>query len=157
MNERNQSSRTNETQEQRQNRLEKNREQTEFSRTNETEEQRQIRLEQQKKRSQVNRKEKTEKNKIGKIGNRQNTIRSPWPEPIPRDLKETRLQQFLEQMSMSNNWLKLLVQFVIFVLQQKMSKKIPLSKIPNIDLLKVSEELKKLIINSSENSVLLIG
>ncbi|CAF4812807.1 unnamed protein product, partial [Rotaria sp. Silwood2] len=26
-------------------------------------------------------------------------IRSLWPEPIPRDLKETRLQQFLEQMS----------------------------------------------------------
>ena len=34
----------------------------------------------------------------------------------------------------------------------KDSKKIPISKIPNIDLLKVSEELKLLIKNSTENT-----
>ncbi|CAF4307776.1 unnamed protein product, partial [Rotaria sordida] len=35
---------------------------------------------------------------------------------------------------------------------EKDSKKIPISKIPNIHLLKVSEELKNLIKNSSENT-----
>ncbi|CAF2838467.1 unnamed protein product [Rotaria sp. Silwood2] len=56
------SSRRNETEEQHRLRLEKNREQTQSSRTNELEEKRQIRLEQQRKRTQTNRVKK----KLGK-------------------------------------------------------------------------------------------
>ncbi|UJR24373.1 hypothetical protein I4U23_005750 [Adineta vaga] len=49
------------------------------------------------KRSQANRAEK----KHETVGGGQDSVRSSWPELISRDLKETRLQQFLEQMSMS--------------------------------------------------------
>jgi hypothetical protein len=76
------------------------------------------------------------------------SIRPPWPEPIPRDLKETRLQQFLQQMSMLE-----LAEATCAVCNirtpAKNSKKVSVSKIPNIHLLKVSEELKNLIKNSS--------
>ena len=143
------SSRTNETEEQRQLRLEKERERTRSSRTNETEEQLRIRLKQQRKRSEMNRADK----KISKrtfdnsdIQQQSNSIRPSWPEPIPRHLKETRLQQFLQQMSMSA-----LAEATCAVCNirtpAKDSKKIATSKIPNIHLLKVSEELKDLIIN----------
>jgi hypothetical protein len=74
------------------------------------------------------------------------SIRPSWPEPIPRDLKETRLQQFLEEISMSA-----LAEATCAVCNMRTpardSKKIATSKIPNIHLLKVSEELKDLIIN----------
>jgi hypothetical protein len=149
------SSRTNETEEQRQIQLEKKRDQTRSSRTNETEQQRQIRLEQQKKRSQTNRtKKKLEKQTHENIDTEQEntemrfSIHPPWPEPIPRDLKETCLQQFLQQMSMS-----VLAEATCAVCNvrtpAKDSKKVPISKVPNIHLLKVSEELKNLIKNSS--------
>jgi hypothetical protein len=151
--ERKRSSRTNETEEQHQIRLEKLRKRNKSSRINETEEQHQIRLEQQRKRSQTNRvKKNLEKQTNGKTDIEQENTemqfsnRPPWPEPIPRDLKETRLQQFLEQMSMSA-----LAEATCAICNirtsAKDSKKISISKIPNIHLLKVSEELKDLIIN----------
>ncbi|CAF4244554.1 unnamed protein product, partial [Rotaria sordida] len=123
-------------------------ERNQSSRTNESKKERQIRLEQQKKRSQANRTKK----KHGTVGGRQDSVRSPWPEPISLDLKETRLQQFLEQMSMSK-----LAEAACAVCNirtpAKDSKKIPISKILNMDLLKVSEELRILIKNSMENTI----
>ncbi|CAF1663203.1 unnamed protein product, partial [Rotaria sordida] len=152
--ERSHSSRIKKTEEQRQNRLQKDRERTQSNRKNESQEQRQIRLEQQKKRSQVNRtKKKFDKQKNENTGTGQDSIRSPWPEPIPRDLKDTRLQQFLEQMSMSK--LAAITCAVCNIrTPEKDSKKIPISKIPNIHLLKVSEEVKTLIKNSGENTAI---
>jgi hypothetical protein len=77
--------------------------------------------------------------------------RTPCPEPIPRDLKETRLQQFLQQMSMSE-----LAETTCAVCNirtlAKDSRKLPISKIPNIHLLKGSEELKNLIKSSIETT-----
>ena len=85
------------------------------------------------------------------MDDKQDAVRPPWPEPIAHDLKETRLQQFLEQMSMSK-----LAEVTCAVCNirtpARYSKKIPISKIPNMDLLKVSEELKILIKNSMENT-----
>jgi hypothetical protein len=153
--EQNKSSRTNETEKQRQVRLEELQKRNRSSRTNETEEQGQIRLEQQRRRSQTNRANK----KLGKQAyenidtEQENTemrlpIRSHWPEPIPRDLKETCLQQFLQQMSMSALAEATCAACNIRT-SAKDSKNIPISKIPNIHLLKVSEELKDFIKNSS--------
>ncbi|CAF4962641.1 unnamed protein product, partial [Rotaria sp. Silwood1] len=83
---------------------------------------------------------------------KKNSSCSPWPEPIPRDLKETCLQQFLQQMSMSA-----LAEVTCAVCNVRSlvqtSKKVPVSKIPNIHLLKVSDELKDLIL-STQSSVL---
>ena len=154
MNERNRFSRTNESEEQRQIRLQSMNERNRSSRTNESEEQRQMRLEQQKKRSEANRtNKKIEKQKRENTITGYDSIRSHWPEPIARDLKDTRLQQFLEQMSMSK-----LAEATCAVCNirtlAKDSKKIPISKVPNIHLLKVSEELKNVIINSSENTAI---
>ena len=154
--ERSLANRSNETKAQRQTRLQKKTQRNQFSRAIETKEQHQSRLEQQKKRSESNRtKKKLEKQKRGNSGTEQNVIRSSWSEPIPRDLKETRLQQFLEQMSMSK-----LAEATCAICNirapAKDAKKIPISKIPNIELLKVSEELKNLIKNSSENTAIVM-
>jgi hypothetical protein len=126
------------------------RERTRSNRANETEEQQQSRLEQQRKRNQANRtKKKLEKQKhttvdIEQEDDIQSSIRPPWPEPIPRVLKETRLQEFLQQMSMS-----VLAEVTCAIcnirVSAKDSKKIPLSKILNIHLLKVDEELDHLL------------
>ncbi|CAF4684330.1 unnamed protein product [Rotaria sp. Silwood2] len=153
--ERSRSSRMNESEKQREICLEKKKEQTQSTHTNELEEQRQIRLEQQKKRSQANRtQKKLEKQNNENISTGQKFTHSNWPGPISRDLKETRLQQFLEQMSMSK-----LAEATCAVCNirtpAKDAKKIPISKIPNIDLLKASEELKTLIKNSTENTATL--
>ena len=73
----------------------------------------------------------------------QNSIRPWWPEPIPRGLKDTRLREFLQQMSMS-----VLAEVTCAIcnirVPTKESKKISLSKIPNINLLKVDGELDHL-------------
>jgi hypothetical protein len=168
--ERSRSSRMNETEEQRQIRLQKDKERVRSKRMNETAEQLQIRLQKEKERSRSNRMNETEqhqKNRLDQqkkrseanrtkkkheiISGEQDSIRSPWPEPISRDLKEARLQQFLEQMSM-----KQLAEATCAVCNirtpAKDSKKIPISKIPNMDLLKVSEDLKTLIKNSMKNT-----
>lgn len=140
-----------ELEEQRQVRLEKKREQAKLNRTKEAEENKQIRLEQQKRRSQTNRtKKKLEKQKHTSVDIEQgdveiqSSIRPTWPEAIPRDLKETRLQEFSQQMSMS-----VLAEVTCAVcnirIPAKDSKKIPFSKIPNINLLKVGEELDHLL------------
>ena len=153
------SSRANDTEQQRQIRLEKKREQRRSSRTNETEEQREARLEQQKRRDQANRiKKKLKKPTHENIDTEQENTetqlsnRPSWPEPIPRDVKETRLQEFLEQMSMS-----ILAEATCAACNirtpAKDSKKMPISKIPNIHLLKASEELKDLIINVKSSSL----
>ncbi|CAF3623585.1 unnamed protein product [Rotaria socialis] len=75
------------------------------------------------------------------------SISPPWPEAISRGLKETCLQQFLQQKSMSA-----LAETTCSVCNVrtavKKSKKIPVSKIPNAHLLKVPDELKDLIIST---------
>ena len=110
-----------------------------------------MRLEKQKKRTQANsNKKRLEKQKHTTVDieqeddDIQSSIRPLWPEPIPRVLKETRLQEFLQQMSMS-----VLVELTCAVcnirVPAKDSKKISFSKIPNIHLLKVDEELDHLL------------
>jgi hypothetical protein len=72
------------------------------------------------------------------------SIRPPWPASISSDLKRKCLQQFIQQMSMAE-----LAETVCAVCNmrasEKKGKKLPLSKIPNIHLLKVSDEIKDLI------------
>ncbi|CAF3731674.1 unnamed protein product, partial [Rotaria sordida] len=178
---RDQSHRSNETEEHRQLRLEKQKRRDQSNRSNETEQQRQIRLEKQRKRSEANRaKKKLEKHTFDNIDiHRQNTEMqfsgteeeascdnsstnenviqkkndsnySCWPEPIPRELKEARLQKFLQQMSMP-----VLAEATCAICNVRtpiqQSKKVPLSKIPNIQFLKVSDELKNLITNGSSS------
>ena len=149
--ERSRSTRMSETEEQRQNRLDDTRERNRSTRINESEEQRQNRLEQQRKLSKTNRlRKRSEKQSYENTGIDRNSIESrlsisqSWPEPIARELKETRLQQFLEQMSMS-----ILAEVTCAVCNvrtpEKDSKTMPVLRIPNIHLLKVSEELKGLI------------
>ena len=71
---------------------------------------------------------------------------SPWPEPLSRDLKEACLKKFLRQMSMS-----VLAEATCAVCNvrtpMQKSKKIAVSRIPNIDILIVPEDLKALIEN----------
>jgi hypothetical protein len=75
---------------------------------------------------------------------------------IPRDLKETRLQEFLQEMSMS-----VLAEVTCAVcnirIPAKDSKIIPLSKIPNINLLKVDQELDHLLKSLSKDVGITIG
>jgi hypothetical protein len=155
------SSRTNETEEQHQIRLEQQRKRSQMNRVKkklEKETYENINNEQERAEMQFNETEGctpcnssntngfTQNENISK--KQQNFIRPPWPKPIPRDLKETRLQQFLQKMSMS-----VLAEATCAVCNirtpAKDSKKVPISKIPNIHLLKVSEELKNLIKNTS--------
>ncbi|CAM4985043.1 unnamed protein product [Rotaria socialis] len=79
------------------------------------------------------------------------SISPPWPEAISRGLKETRLQQFLQQMSMSA-----LAETTCSVCNVRTaankSKKIPVSKIPNAHLLEVSDEHKDLIISNQSST-----
>jgi hypothetical protein len=84
------------------------------------------------------------------------SIRPPWPEPVPRDLKETRLQEFLQQMSMSA-LAEVTCAACNIRISAKDSKKIPFSKIPNINLLKVGEELDHLLKFSSKDIGITIG
>ena len=157
------SSRTNETEEERRNRLEDDGERHRSSRMNETEEQRQNRLEQQRKLSKTNRlKKKFEKQSYETIDIDRNNIETrfsigqTWPEPIARELKEARLQRFLEQMSMST-----LAEVTCAVCNvrtpAKDSKTTPVRQIPNISLLKVSEELKDFIITHSNEGTDISG
>ncbi|CAF1039182.1 unnamed protein product [Adineta steineri] len=145
------SRRMRETEQQTQDRLEKDRERHQLIRTNEPEEQHQTRLEQQRKLSKNNRlKKKIEKQLNENIDMDQNnigtqfSINQSWPQPIARELKEACLQQFLEQMSMS-----VLAEVTCAVCNirspKKDSKTIPVRQIPNIHLLKVSDELKDFI------------
>jgi len=72
---------------------------------------------------------------------------SSWPQSIPRELKETCLKKFLQQMSMP-----VLAEATCAVCNVRTpvqkSKKVPLSKILNTHLLKVSDDLKDLITNT---------
>ena len=152
------SNRTNETEEKRRKRLEQETERIRSNRINETEEQRQKRLEEQKRLSKTNRiKKRSEKqsNQHTDAGeNDPETLSSmiqSWPRPIPRQLKETCLQEFLKRMSMSK-----LAEVCCAVCNIRTaateSKTIPRLRIPNIRLLKVTEELKDCLqrLNESE-------
>ncbi|CAF1489052.1 unnamed protein product [Adineta ricciae] len=155
--ERSRSSRISETEGQQQNRLEKDRERQQSVRVNETEEQRQNRLEQQRKLSKTSRVNKKIGKQPYKNGTDQNNVRGrvsidqSWPEAISRELKETRLQEFLEQMSMSA-----LAECTCAVCNigtaEKDLKAVPVSQIPNIHLLEVSEELRGIIKHLNEAS-----
>ncbi|CAF3448842.1 unnamed protein product [Rotaria socialis] len=165
-----QSRRAIETEKQRANRLQNNRERIRSTRANETEEQRQIRLGHQRERSQTNRtKKKLKKHASDNIAVQPQNIdmqlneteeQAPCDDDnmtdlvqkaISRGLKETCLQQFLQQMSMSA-----LAETTCSVCNVrtavKKSKKIPVSKIPNAHLLKVSDELKDLIITNQSST-----
>ncbi|CAF3859271.1 unnamed protein product [Adineta steineri] len=149
--ERSRSIRANQTEEEHQNRLQKKTEQARSTRMNEPEEQHQTRLEKQRKLSKTSRlKKKIEKQLNENINIDRNNIGTQfstsqsWPQPIARELKEACLQQFLEQMSMS-----VLAEVTCAVCNirtpKKDSKTIPVRQIPNIHLLKVSDQLKDFI------------
>jgi hypothetical protein len=86
------------------------------------------------------------------VKKKKSSISPPWPEPISRDLKETRLKQFLQRMTMSA-----LAEVTCAVCNIRTpvekSKKLSLSKIPHIDLLKVSDQLKDLIISTQSSTL----
>ena len=73
-----------------------------------------------------------------------NSARVSWPKSISRELKETRLRNFLQQMSMSALAEETCVVCNVRTSVKKL-KRIPISNIPDIHLLKVSTELKELI------------
>ena len=73
-----------------------------------------------------------------------NSARVSWPKSISRELKETRLRNFLQQMSMSALAEETCAVCNIRTSVKKL-KRIPISNIPDIHLLKVSTELKELI------------
>lgn len=76
----------------------------------------------------------------------------PWPEPISYDLKKTCLQRFLQRTSMSA-----LAEVTCAVCNVRtpvqQSKKIQMLKIPHVHLLKVSDELNDLIINTQSSNI----
>jgi hypothetical protein len=163
--ERARSSRTNETEEQRRVRLEQQKKRSQASRTKKKLEKRasdKTIVQQQNMDMQFNEMEDQvprysdsmgdpTQNKIG-IKKKKTFVSAPWPEPISRQLKEACLQKFLQRMSMS-----VLAETICAVCNVRapvqQSKKIPVSKIPNIHLLKVSDELKDLIISTQSSTL----
>ena len=81
-----------------------------------------------------------------------NSISSNCPEPISRNLKEDCLQEFIRKMSMSELSESSCTVCNVRTSLQK-SKKLPVSKIPHAELLKVSDTLQNLI-NTSQSSVI---
>lgn len=156
--ERSRASRARQTDEQRQIRLEKDSEQHELIRMMETDEQSRIRLDRQKKLSKTNRLKKkiqrqsneninTDRNNVGP----RSSVDLHWPEPIAQELKQTCLQQFLAQMSMSE-----LAEVTCAVCNSRTPTKdiktMSILQIPNSHLLKLSDELKDLVKRSAENT-----
>ncbi|CAF4228792.1 unnamed protein product, partial [Adineta steineri] len=159
--------RVNQTEEQRQNQLAKDRERTQSRRESQAEEQRQDRLAKDRERTRCRRRNETDDQYQLRINyqrdrtehqydkEKKSQIHSTWPAPIPTDLKKECLQQFLSQMSMS-----VLAEVTCAVCNIRSSEqesiKMPMSEIPDIHLLKISDELKNLVINTqsstSENS-----
>lgn len=168
--------RDNETSDQSQSRKKKNNERTKVARQNETTEQHEKRLQQQQKLSQANRakdkldkrsssgtytylrsitaysgefeQSETDKEDINKNSTKYKDSALPsWPEPIACSLKNSLLQQFVGQMSMSA-----LAETTCAVCHVRTSlkktRKISVKEIPNIHLLEVSNDLKDLIIRS---------
>jgi hypothetical protein len=86
------------------------------------------------------------------IKKKKSFISPPWPEPISRDLKETRLKQFLQRMSMSALAEVTCAVCNIRTPVQK-SKKLSVSTIPHVHLLKVSDQLKDLIISTQPSTL----
>ncbi|CAF4217031.1 unnamed protein product, partial [Adineta steineri] len=160
--ERARSRRESDPEEQRQDRLAKDRERTRSRRRNETDDQYQLRINYQRDRSQANRTEKRlekqtsdniiiQQHNINMTKQKKSQIHSTWPAPIPTDLKKECLQQFLSQMSMS-----VLAEVTCAVCNirtpEQESIKMPMSEIPNIHLLKISDELKNLVINTQSST-----
>ena len=178
---RTQAARDNETTDQSRKRKSKDKERKKAARQNETTDQQNKRLQRQKSRSQANRaKNKIDKrsssgtyaylrNISAQAGEsnrfiaRQNNAKEnvnenancaipSWPEPIPSSLKNSLLQQFVQQMSMSA-----LAEATCAVCHVraavKKTKKIPVNEIPGLHLLVVSQDLKDLATTSrSSNS-----
>ena len=155
---------------------------------NETEEQRQTRLEKQRNRSQANRaKKRAEKSTSNTLNTQQQNVSielnetepnalsythdmhdftnnediinknktsnsSFWPESISRNLKEDCLQTFLQKMSMSALSEATCAVCNVRTQTQKL-KKLPVSKIPHIDLLKIPDTLKDFIRTSQTSAV----
>ncbi|CAF3756666.1 unnamed protein product [Rotaria sp. Silwood1] len=84
--------------------------------------------------------------------NKKTPISSVWPESISRKLKEGCLQKFLQKMSMSALSEATCAICNVRTQTQKL-KKLPVSKIPHIDLLKVPDALKDFIRTSQKSSV----
>ncbi|CAF3838431.1 unnamed protein product, partial [Adineta steineri] len=160
--ERTQSRRESDPEEQRQNRLAKDRERARSRRRHETDDQYQLRINYQRGRSQANRTDKRlekrtsdniiiQQQNINMTKKKKSQIHSTWPAPIPTDLKKGCLQQFLCQMSMS-----VLAEVTCAVCNirspEQESIKMPMSEIPNIHLLKISDELKNLVINTQSST-----
>ncbi|CAF1520077.1 unnamed protein product [Adineta steineri] len=80
--------------------------------------------------------------------NKKHQTRSRWPEPIPGHVKNHCLNEFIQSMSMS-----MLAENTCAICNSRnslqTSKKLLISQIPNIHLLKVSDDIKNLIINTS--------
>ncbi|CAF5000979.1 unnamed protein product [Rotaria sp. Silwood1] len=145
--ERAQSNRMNETAEHRQIRLEKQKHRDQSRRSNETEEHRQLRLEKQKTRNQSNETIEQRQIRLEKQKTRTQLNRSNETEQQHQiRLEKQRKRSEASRMSMS-----VLADVTCTICNVRtpiqQSKKVPLSKTPNIHLLKVSDELKNLITN----------
>ena len=167
--------------------MKKAKERAQYSRRSETKQQREIRLEKQRQRSQANRIKKALERSLSNRPNTQqenitvesnetqysepintsklhsftnnenidivkNSISSNSPEPISRNLKEDCLQEFIRKTSMSELSESARAVCNVRTSLQK-SKKLPVSKIPHAELLKVSDMLKNLI-NTSQSSTM---
>ncbi|CAF4200105.1 unnamed protein product [Rotaria sp. Silwood2] len=84
--------------------------------------------------------------------NKKTSISSAWPESISRKLKEDCLQKFLQKMSMPALSEATCAVCNVRSQTQKL-KKLPVSKIPHIDLLKVPDTLKDFIRTSQTSAV----
>ncbi|CAF1185962.1 unnamed protein product [Adineta steineri] len=155
--ERTRSRRANQAEEQRQSQLEQKKEHARSVRENETDDRYQLRINYQRDRSQTNRTQKRlekaasdniiiQQQNISLTKTKKGQIHSTWPAPISTEVKEACLEQFLRQMSMS-----VLAEVTCAVCNirspEKESIKMPMSEIPNIHLLKISDEFKNVIIN----------
>ncbi|CAF1215625.1 unnamed protein product [Rotaria sordida] len=85
------------------------------------------------------------------VNKKKSSTSLPWPEPIAHKLKEACLQQFLRRMSMSALAETTCAVCNVRTPVQK-TKKIPMSKIPHFHLLKVSDELKDVIISTQSST-----
>ncbi|CAF3134702.1 unnamed protein product [Rotaria sp. Silwood2] len=163
--ERAQSGRMNETEEQRQIRLEKQRKRSQANRAKKLVEKstsNKLNTQQQSSSNQLNAAEPnapcdtqgmhdfTNNEDITK--KKKTSISSLWPESISRKLKEDCLQKFLQKMTMSALSEATCAVCNVRTQTQKL-KKLPVSKIPHIDLLKVPDTLKDCIRTNQTSAV----
>ncbi|CAF3561648.1 unnamed protein product [Rotaria socialis] len=160
-----QSSRMNETEEQRQIRLEKQRKRSQANRAKKIAEKstsNTLNTQQQNLSAKLNETERDSlcdahdthdfANNEDITTKKKSSISSLWPESISRNLKEDCLQKFLQKMSMAALSEATCAVCNVRTQTQKL-KKLPVSKIPHIDLLKVSDALKDFIKTSETSAV----